>query len=430
MQRRLITAFSAGSVTLLLTACGAAQAPNQGPAVVPAANVPASSSSYKVLHRFGRVLKQHGGSFPANGLLDVGGLLYGTTQDGGKHGDGTVFSMTTTGVKKIVYSFAGAPSDGMQPSSDLIELNGTLYGTTYFGGTCYGGTVFSVTTSGSEHLLHNFCNADGQYPDGGLVAVGGTLYGTTTISASTSSGSGTVYSLTTSGAYNVLHRFPQPLTYGDGYSPTGLLAVVNGTLYGTTSAGGTTGSGTVYSITTAGRESLVYSFQGLKSKDGEGPLGGVTAANGMLYGTTYTGGEGKCFDGSGCGIVFGVSTSGVEQVIYRFDKQDGGQNPVAAPLNVNGSLYGTTAWGGGGTCSFAVTRFVGCGTIYALTTSGDETVPHRFVGGSDGENPKGDLIDVNGVLYGTTSQGGYPKKCHTSGTNTDGGCGTVFSLTP
>jgi uncharacterized repeat protein (TIGR03803 family) len=398
--------------------------------VVPAAGQRASSSPYSVLFRFGRLFKHRGGTFPATGLLAVNGTLYGTTQSGGAYNHGTIYSVTTAGFKRTVYSFGATSSDGAQPSSDLIALDGTLYGATYYGGSCDGGTVFSLSASGSEQVLHSFCGSDGQYPDGGLIAVGGTLYGTASYSASSTLGSGTVFSLATDGTFTVLHHFPQPLSYGDGYEPTGLLAVINGTLYGTTQAGGTTGSGTVYGITTTGKERLVYSFLGLKGSDGQGPMGGVTAANGTLYGTTFTGGEGTCFLSIGCGIVFGVTTKGVEQMIYRFDAESGGQNPVAAVRDIHGMLYGTTAWGGGGTCSFDTTRFVGCGTVYGLTTTGAETVLHAFAGGSDGANPKADVIEMNGALYGTTSEGGFAKKCHESFDNLDGGCGTVFTATP
>lgn len=427
---------SARSTALVATAvffsgCSAHAGLPGGSETVPAHSAPATSQAYRIIHRFGRALKERGGANPSTELIELNGTFYGTTRGGGTYRYGTIYSITPAGAKHTLYSFGAAADDGSQPSASLTALNGTLYGVTAGGGTCYGGTIFSLrpsTTSGSYAVLHDFCNSDGENPQGALIAVSGTLYGTASQYLGSGPYSGAVFSLTTGGVYTVLHYFPQPITYGDGYDPTGNLAAIGDTLYGTTEAGGTTGAGTVYSITTAGKERLVYSFLG--TSDGEGPMGGVYASGGTLYGTTYTGGEGSCFLGSGCGVVFGVTTKGVEKLLYRFDAAAGGQNPVAGVIDVDGTLYGTTAWGGGGTCEFDTTRFVGCGTVYALTASGTETVLHTFVGGTDGSNPESDLLSANGALYGTTTSGGFTKKCHIARGEADVGCGTVFTLTP
>jgi uncharacterized repeat protein (TIGR03803 family) len=91
-------------------------------------------------------------------------------------------------------------------------------------------------------------------------------------------------------------------------------------------------------------------------------------------------------------------------------------------INVNGVLYGTAPVGGDGYC-----HINGCGVVYSLTTTAQETVLHVFNGNSDGAQPDSALIDVNGTLYGTTPNGGSsgcgPYRPHE-------GCGIVFALTP
>jgi uncharacterized repeat protein (TIGR03803 family) len=76
--------------------------------------------------------------------------------------------------------------DGEYPNAGLINVNNTLYGTTYGGGAYDDGTVFSITTSGKTTVLHSFgMTGDGEYPNAGLIDVGGTLYGTTPAGAQT-----------------------------------------------------------------------------------------------------------------------------------------------------------------------------------------------------------------------------------------------------
>jgi uncharacterized repeat protein (TIGR03803 family) len=122
-----------------------------------------------------------------NGLVNVKGTLYGTTDAGGTgcssyFGCGTVYRITTTGEKKVLYNFRGG-SDGYCPNGYLIHVKGKLYGTTTCGGGCSGepcGTLYSLTTTGTEHVLYRFTDqADGVNPNAPLVNVNGTLYGTT-----------------------------------------------------------------------------------------------------------------------------------------------------------------------------------------------------------------------------------------------------------
>jgi|HubBroStandDraft_6_1064221.scaffolds.fasta_scaffold08263_3 uncharacterized repeat protein (TIGR03803 family) len=185
----------------------------------------------------------HDGDVPLGSVIDVKGELYGTTSYGGSNDGGTVFKMTTSGTKTTLYSFKGGSSDGERPSGNLINVDGVLYGTTGFGGKNDLGTVFALA-SGKETVLHAFTGApDGASPNGSLLDVKGTLYGTT--SGGGKFGKGTVFSVSKSGKEQILYAFKGG---SGGYLPLAGLVSVKGTLYGTTDRGGGADKGTVYSI--------------------------------------------------------------------------------------------------------------------------------------------------------------------------------------
>jgi uncharacterized repeat protein (TIGR03803 family) len=158
------------------------------------------------------------------------------------------------GSEKVVYSFKGG-SDGLYPEAGLINVGGTLYGTTGGGGSekCRNGcgTVFSVTPAGAEAVVHSFkYSHKGRYPEAGLINVGGTLYGTT-IGGGRSSGNcgygcGTVFSVTSAGTETVVYAFGGG---SDGAFPKAGLINMAGTLYGTTQDGGASNNGTAFAVT-------------------------------------------------------------------------------------------------------------------------------------------------------------------------------------
>ena len=152
------------------------------------------SGKETVLHNFDST----DGANPTAKLININGTLYGTTPERGANGYGTVFSITQSGHLTTVYNFAGYPTDGASPVGALTNVNGTLYGETFEGGTYNDGTVFSVTTTGHETVLHSFADgSDGCCPRvGGLININGTLYGTTTEgggAGSCGNGCGTVF---------------------------------------------------------------------------------------------------------------------------------------------------------------------------------------------------------------------------------------------
>jgi uncharacterized repeat protein (TIGR03803 family) len=207
---------------------------------------------------------------------------------------------------------------------------------------------------------------------------------------------------TASSAYQMLLSF----NGANGAQPEASLIDVNGTLYGTTFDGGRCryphGAGTVFSITTKGTEQVLHFFKG--GSDGLFPDAGLIVAGGVLYGTTQFAGaycEGSCL--YGCGTVFSISTSGIERVLHSFGSGSDGARPVGSLIDVDGTLYRTTVYGGA-YCKGHGDR--GCGTVFSITRNGTEHVLHSFGSGSDGAAPLASLIDVNGTLYGTTFEGG------------------------
>jgi uncharacterized repeat protein (TIGR03803 family) len=323
------------------------------------------------------------------------GNFYGATLDAGTNGGfGTIFRLTTGGVATTLYTFSGG-SDGAFPSGNLIQAtDGNLYGTTQGGGDTNGdGTIFRITTNGAFTSLYQFTGgSDGGVPMSGLIqGTDGSLYG-----AAQSGGDvnldGTIFKITIGGAFSVIYTF----TGGsDGAGPTSaLIQGVDGNLYGTAESGGDVNlDGTIFQITTNGAFALLYQFAG--TPDGSGPTGAlVQGVDGKLYGTTEFGGT------NGFGSVFQLTTniaSSAYASLYAFTGGADGSRPAAGLIqDTNGLLYGTANSGG----------VNGQGTIFQITTSGAFTRMYPFAGGSDGANPKATLLHANdGLLYGSTTHG-------------------------
>jgi uncharacterized repeat protein (TIGR03803 family) len=169
----------------------------------------------------------------------------------------------------------------------------------------------------------------------------------------------------------------------------------------------------------SGRVSIVYTFKG--DKDAGTPQGGLLFYKGNFYGTSSAGGSYACYFSYGCGTVFEISPSGHETILHVFQGAwTDGALPQAGLVALNGVLYGTTLSGGSMNCG--LTYYLPCGTVFAVTLSGHEKIIHNFAGGTDGAYPN-QLTVVGGTLYGTTEIGG-------AGCNDGFGCGTVFALTP
>ena len=257
------------------------------------------------------------GIYPTAALVLADNTIYGTTQLGGSNGYGTVFSYNTVNSNfTTLHTFTGG-NDGAFPRGDLIVLRNTLYGTAQQGGSSgYGtdgyGTVFSVSTSGANFTsLYSFTGGvNGAYPPpGGLLLWSNALYGTTAYGGRNgygSSGYGTVFSISTNGS-NLTNLYS--FTGGpDGAYPEASLIVSGGTLYGVASGGGAPGNGTIYSLSlsTQGPQfAVLYSFTGTNNargsnSDGANPQHGLVLSGNLLYGTARSGGS------NGNGTVFAL----------------------------------------------------------------------------------------------------------------------------
>jgi uncharacterized repeat protein (TIGR03803 family) len=337
---------------------------------------------------------------------------------------------------RVVYAFNG--EDGLQAGSILVsDKAGNLYGASTYGGgasSCVNapcGAIYKINPAGDETTLYEFKGPpDGQNPIGLTVGASGVLYGVTQYGGTSTfsycgTGCGTVFELSSQGEA-VLHSFEAPPS--DGIVPqTSVTIASNGTMYGTTTYGGTNmafgnpGEGTIYSVVN-GNESVLYNFTG--GDDGGLPSAGLLERNGALYGTAEFGGDGPCITvlGNGCGTVFKVSASG-ETTLWSFQDGPDGADPAANLIaDKKGNLYGTTVLGGDVSCNLSRGNPPGCGVVFKLSPSGDETVLHTFTDSQDGAWPSDALVrDDAGNLYGTAFYGG---DLNCNGT----GCGTVFKI--
>jgi uncharacterized repeat protein (TIGR03803 family) len=265
-------------------------------------------------------------------------------------------------------------------------------------------------------VLHKFRGGtDGAQPQAGLTRdAAGNLYGTTPYGGKRvqhcsygGDGCGTVFKIDTNGHETILYRFTG---MSDGAQPmSGLIMDGDGNLYGTTYLGGASGVGTVFKIDASGKESVLYSFGSLP--DGEYPSGGlVVDAQGNLYGTTEEGGTSESCWG-GCGTLFKLDRSGEETVLLNFEPP--AESPRAAlTIDATGNLYGTTS----------ATVFETRKDIAAAISV------YTFTGGARGEGPTGGVIrDLRGDLYGMTAGGG-DLNCPNNPWGT--GCGLVYEISP
>lgn len=223
---------------------------------------------------------------------------------------------------------------------------------------------------------------------------------------------------------NVLHSFASG---DDGDNPVDAPIAIGDSLYGTAGFGGDgclNGCGVVYKVSASGRERILYAFKG--GSDGDNPSGSLIDVNGVFYGSTLYGGGSDCRsrDAEGCGTLFELAPSGKERVLYRFLGKTQGAMPISGLTHLKDAFYGEAAGGGMGKCSYASHQYRGCGLLFKWSQSKSLTIVYTFKGGGDGATPQGGLLLFEGRLYGTTSGGGS-QACYFND-----GCGTVFRVTP
>ena len=310
----------------------------------------------------------------------------------------------------VVHNFTGG-SDGGNPVNGLMkDSRGALFGTASSGGASGLGVVFKLDGKSGETVLHSFAGgSDGATPNGGVIEdAHGVLFGTTT--AGGTSGQGTVFRIKGK-KEEVLYSFAGG---ADGSDPqAGLVMDAAGNLYGTTSGGGSAGNGTVFELAApTGKggqwtETVLYSFG--TGTDGATPVGGVDLdAAGNLYGTTSLGGT----DGDGTVFELSPGTSWTETILHSFQNADDGATPYAGLISdAAGNLYGAATDGGtnGGGTVFELSPSNGSWNFSVLTS-----LPGWGVSGTFRDL----MLDTSGNIYGAT---------HCDGAND---AGTIYELTP
>ncbi|HEY3760240.1 MAG TPA: choice-of-anchor tandem repeat GloVer-containing protein [Verrucomicrobiae bacterium] len=366
------------------------------------------------------------GKNPDAGLVASGNMLYGGTEAGGasSSGPGTIFSLPDSGSPLTVLRSLTTATDGGAPFNTLTLSGNTLYGVCAGGGANSAGTVFRVNTDDTDFTnIHNFdaindsgpqglqenglgSNNNGSTPHTTLVLSGTNLFGVALYGGA--NGNGTVFRVSTDGSsFSVLHTFSAaPTAFGatntDGGFPNGNLVLANGVLYGTTSAGGSQGDGTVYSISTNGSNFTVLHTMGTTpsgapfSGDGQVPECGMVLSGTNLFGTARSGG------GNLGGTIFKISTNGAGYTtLYSFAS---GSSPQSGLTLLGTNLFGVTYQGGAHSE----------GTLFAISTSGGNTYTDYYdfasLNGSGdnsgGAGPYGGLVFSGNSLYGTAANGG------------------------
>jgi uncharacterized repeat protein (TIGR03803 family) len=324
--------------------------------------VNADGTGYTVLKRFSAMdaisYTNDDGAIPTANVALSSNVLYGTTEQGGILGGGTLFKINTDGTGFAVLKHFDSISnwgDGFYPEGNLTLSGQTIYGLTSSGGANNQGTIFSVNTSGSNYsVLKNFAASNGVYSGVymGITLSSNTLYGTTV---------GNVYKLNTNGTgFTVLRAFNFPpgntVTNIGGYNLQCGLTLFSNMLFGTCAAGGIGGGGTVFKLNTDGTgfavlheftsNSLPQSSSSYRNSDGGFPTGQLSLLGNTLYGTAYQGGT------NASGTLFQVNTDGTGFNVLKtfsggnnFTNSDG-TYPLAGMTLSGSTFFGTTLTGG------------------------------------------------------------------------------------
>jgi uncharacterized repeat protein (TIGR03803 family) len=315
-------------------------------------------------------------------------------------------------VLTTLYRFPGG-ANGYSPRGGVaMDPAGDIYGTTQYDGFCSTcGLIYKLIhpaagkTVWTYKVLHRFSlnptggfNEDGIHPTAPLTYFKGAFYGTASAGGDTACGCGIVFKITPNGVFTRLHTF-DPISGKNGTTPIGgLLIDSNGIMYGTTEGGGVHHSGIIYKLSVnGGGFTILHHFAGNYTSGPQGEM--IFGRDGAIYGTTYGGGR------FNQGAVFRITKAGVYQDIYDFKgvNQPGGSHDGANPegrlaLGADGTIYGTTSFGGSPS---------GYGTAWSLKKIGTKWIyTQLYIFGSPGNLPHSGLVKAPGGYYGTGAGGG------------------------
>lgn len=337
------------------------------------------------------------GANPTGELLETDGKLYGTVSAGGKEDKGLIFSWNpVSGDYEVLLDFADV--NAKRPTGYLAAEGTTLYGMTHEGGVNGGGILFSWNPEEGFVKLHDFAMESGWLPNGGIVFHHNKLYGLTSEGGPGNEDTGVIFEYDlTSATYSV----KQGLTNATGRSPMGGLTFYNNRFYGLTSYGGDHGSGSLFEWAPAEDNPFTVLFHFDPAETGTHPQGSLVVRNNELYGTTQAGGdnnEGTIFRFKPDGAVF----------THLFDFTGvTGSYPIGNLYFSDEKFYGVTSAGGDHEL----------GVVFEIDTDGNYQVLYHLTT-QNGASPKGGFTMVNKVLYGLTFRGGANDR------------GTIFSWNP
>jgi uncharacterized repeat protein (TIGR03803 family) len=300
--------------------------------------------------------------------------------------------------------------NGSQPSTVIQATDGNLYATTT--GNTVGlefGNVVKITPAGEISTVYNFCSKP-HCPDGAwpltppILGSDGNLYGVTSGGGSylnNAGGWGIVYKLTLDGKLTPLHTFCTVSPCLDGEAPVGIMQAADGNLYGTTYSAGQFNAGTLFKITPAGAFSVVHAFcSSANCADGQWPaFPPVQGSDGNLYGTTGYGGI------ADSGVLYNLTPAGRFNVVHTFlcyhTTCNRGGDPISVVQDPKGNLFGVTEFGG----------INGVGTLFEITSTHAFINLYSFASGAESNPYAGLTLANDGNFYGTTQD-------------------TIFQLTP
>ncbi|NMM50224.1 choice-of-anchor tandem repeat GloVer-containing protein [Marinigracilibium pacificum] len=395
-------------------------------------------TDFSVLHNF----SNSNGSNPTGELLLSGGVLYGVSKSGGTNGDGVIFKINTDGTSYLVIHNFNQSLTGAVPSAGLIEVSGVLYGTTYNGGANGSGTIFKIEKDGSMMSVIADLPSDAKNPSTSLTYTSdGYLFGTTDNGGSNDAGS--FFKVQPNGAnFEVFKIFSET----NGADPSSAIIELNSTeILGTTLTGGANDAGVLYKVKKDGTgytkllefdpssgyaspngniyktslNTLVISLSQNSSSLIQNPYGGVLqvnlsglisteyylpstggfdlqsgiikAANGKYYGVTTRGGE---YD---LGVIFSMDTDGSNyQEIIELNTTTGGNALTGILEHSNGKMYVVTSESNDG-----------LSRLLSFSNDGSGLTVEKVFSSSEGGEMTGDLFeDKDGFIIGVNRLGG------------------------
>ena len=356
--------------------------------------------------------------------------------DGTNHFCSAIYKMTPTGAVSVFHSFEVPPSgtnyDGEGVTSFIEAQDGNFYGTAAVGGAYKNGTIFKITKTGGLTVLYAFPadGSSGVSPSSLVEGKDGNFYGITLDAPYSLNGTypgGTLFKMTPSGTFTLLHTFLRGQTVNngintEGYFPKNLIQGADGNFYGTTFSSNylngvtypSAGFGTIFSMAPDGTVKTLYNLAA-DGSDGyypSNPL--VQGPDGNLYGSLDAYGTTADSHPLPYGVVghqtygsiYSISPSGTFRTAYSFQGGTNGDRPSVLMLGSDGSLYGGTAEGGNPANCYQT--YNGCGVIFRLKRDGTEETLYSFLNGTDSAVPDGAMVQTtDGSLVGTTLRAGF-----------------------